>query len=419
MWRLRRFRDWRWNRRQVADLLMLLAFIGILMTPWQGLPRLCGYLLALLILMQADTYRSAFDTRTAWFAGALICYLLLTSFWSDDFDALLALRFAIRALVVVCFLAAYADCVRRGACMTAIGRWLAVAGGLAAMGAIAVFSLDSLPVDRLYGLGQARNPVTASLAFAAVALFAADAFWRGGTAMWRGLTAAAALLAIAAVLLTGSRTGWSALLVGGGALFAAYRTAGVDRWRVAMVAWAAPVGVLLASVGILAVAVAANDQIREWLLPRGDSFRFVIWESILHDLMENGWLAGRGILTDNNVEAASMTFRHPHNMYISVFFQGGIVGLALYLHVLAWTAWSLLRRIAAVAEARLAVALLMGGSAGWLVEGHQLLESPGTSWLFFWIPVATAMGIAWRELSEAGSDAEPGQRRDAIRTRPE
>ena len=385
------------------------------MTPWQGLPRLCGYLLALLVLMQAGTYRSAFDTRTAGLAGALICYLFLTSFWSDDFDGLLALRFAIRALVVVCFLAAYADCVRRGASMAAIGRWLAVAGGLAAMAAIAVFLLGDSPADRLYGLGQARNPVTASLAFTAVALFAADAFRRGGTALWRGLTAAAALLAIAAVLLTGSRAGWSALLVGGCTLFSAYRMAGEDRLRGAVVAWAAPVGVLLASVGMLAVAVAVNDQIREWLLPRGDSFRLTIWESILRDLMENGWLVGRGILTDNSVAAAGMTFRHPHNMYISVFFQGGIVGLALYLYVLAWTAWSLVRRIAMIADARLAFALLMGGSAGWLVGGHQLLESPGTSWLFFWLPLATAVGIAWREATESGSDADPRQHRGVIR----
>ena len=369
----------------MGDLLVLLAFVAVLIAPLPSIPRLATYLLAALVLCSPGLWRAAADSRLAACAAALLAYLVLTGLWSEEPNASDALRMCVRALVLGCFVLAFADSVARGTAHARIGRWFALAGGLVAVAAIGNFLLDPPPEGRLHGLGRVHNSVTAAQAFSVVALVALDAAWRAPSSRWRLLAGASALAATVAVLLSGSRAAWAALPLGVAALALAWTTRSRRRFVGLLAATAAALGVAF-------VALVTSDLAGDYVLPRGDSFRLVIWESVAADIVRQGLWFGRGILTPDDTLLGDLTFRHVHSMYLAVLFHGGIVGCALLAGALGGTAFALVRALGAP-DARLALALLVAGAVFWLTDGRQLVDRVGVHWWLFWLPVATAIGM--------------------------
>ena len=373
------------DRGRRADVLILLAFVAVLIAPLPSVPRLATYVLGVLVLCSPTLWRSAADSRLAAVAGTLLAYLVLTSLWSEEPSTADALRMCVRALVLGCFVLAFADSVARGTAHEHISRWFALAGGLVAVAAVGNFLLDPPPEGRLHGLGRVHNSVTAAQAFSVVALVALDSAWRTAAPRRRLLAGACAVAAILAVLLSGSRAAWAALPLGVTALWLASLTPSRARFTAYLTASAAAMA--------LAVAVlATSDLTRDYILPRGDSFRLAIWESVISDLLRQGLWFGRGILTPDDTLLGELTFRHVHSMYLAVLFHGGILGCVLFAGAFGGTAFLLVRALGSP-DARLALALLAAGAVFWLTDGRQLIDRVGVHWWFFWLPVATAMGI--------------------------
>lgn len=380
----------------MGDLLVLLAFLAVLVAPLPSIPRLITYVLGVLVLCSPPLWRAAAASRLAACAAALLAYLVLTSLWSEDPRASDAARTVVRGLVLCCFVLAFADSVARGAAHRHIGQWFALGGGLVAVAAIGNFLLDPPPEGRLQGLGRVHNSVTAAQAFSVVALVALDAAWRTTAPRWRLLAGACALAATLAVLLSGSRAAWAALPLGVAALWLASTTPSRARFT-------GYLGATAAAMAVVVAVLATNDLTRDYLLPRGDSFRFAIWESVVADVARQGLWFGRGILTPDDTLLGELTFRHAHSMYLAVLFQGGIVACVLFAAALGGTAFTLVRALGSP-DARLALALLAAGAVFWLTDGRQLIDRVGVHWWFFWLPVATAMGIG------AGSERDTAPR---------
>ena len=342
-------------------------------------------------------WTAAAGVRLAWCAAALLVYLVLTSFWSQGVDASGLARICVRALVLGCFVVALAECVRRTDVHDRIGRWFAVIGGGVAAAAIAGFLIESPPEGRLHGLGRVHNSVTAAQAFTVVALFALDATLRAPSARWRALAGFSALAAALAVALAGTRAAWAALPLGCAALLLAHRTSSPARF-------VATLGAGAAALALVAAVLATSEPTRDFVLPRGDSFRLTIWESVVADAARQGLWFGRGILTPDDTVAEGLTFRHAHSMYLAVFFHGGIAAGALFAVTLGGTAVALVRRLP-LPDARLALALLAAGAVFWLTDGRTLVDRVGVHWWLFWMPVATAIGIATRD----GREPAPGK----------
>ena len=376
------------DRARVRDGLILLAFVAVLIAPLPSIPRLLTYVLGAVVLCSPALWRTVAGVRLAWCAAALLAYLLLTTQWSEGANATDTLRLGVRALVLCCFVVALADTVVRGALHHHIGRWLAVVGGLAALAAITSFLLDVPPEGRLHGLGRVHNSVTAAQAFSVVTLFALDAARRAPTQRWRLLCFAGAVAAVGAVVLAGSRAAWAALPLGCAALLLATKTPSPARFTGSL----ATAGATLA---LIAAVLLASDATRDVLLPRGDSFRFAIWESVLADAARQGLWFGRGILTPDDLHIDGLAFRHVHSMYLAVFVHGGLAALLLFAATLGGTATALVRHLRHP-DAALALALLASGAVFWLTDGRQLVDRVGVHWWFFWWPVATAVGIGVR-----------------------
>ena len=380
------------GRERLADLLIALAFAAVLFSPLGALPRFVTYLLAVLALGRATLWRVSSRAPLGWAAGLLLGYLLLSLLWAEAVEPALATRMFVRAAVLACFLVALADCVRRGETHRRIGCWFAVCGGAAAVFAIAEFWLRPPEMGRLLGTGQIRNELIAAQAFTVCFLFALDGLQRrargGSFAQNRvvvGLLVASAAASAVAVALAGARTCWLALLVGTGVLLLASRVQRPMRLLCFGALW-------LAVLAGLVCALVWTDGTREWLLPRGASFRPVIWQAVFSDTVANAMWFGKGLSADGHVVAAGFAFLHPHSMYLSIFHQAGVFGLALFGALLAGTAASLLRWLRSP-DARLALALLAAGAVVWLFDGHQLVHKVGVVWWLFWFPVATAIGL--------------------------
>ena len=152
---------------------------------------------------------------------------------------------------------------------------------------------------------------------------------------------------------------------------------------------------MLSLVVVVTGVALLNDQLTSLLLPRGDSFRLQIWSAALEQVQGN-WFAGLGILTQDDLEIGGLVFHHPHSMYLSLLYQGGIVALGLYVGLIGWTLVTLIRNYE-YADAKLALSILALALTAHLLDGHELVDKVGSSWFLIWLPVAMAVGLRWAE----------------------
>ncbi|MCY3623633.1 MAG: hypothetical protein OXH68_18230, partial [Gammaproteobacteria bacterium] len=92
---------------------------------------------------------------------------------------------------------------------------------------------------------------------------------------------------------------------------------------------------------------------------------------------------------------------HPHNLYLAVAHQSGLLGLTLMVTVIAVSAHTLFKYYDEPA-AKLGLAIWAMALPGYLLDGHELVDKVGWTWLLFWLPVGIALGIrARRGLEDA------------------
>ena len=375
------------DRIRLNALLIVLCFAGVLALESQSAASYPAYLLAIAMLVRLRRWADVFAVPLMWAVTALLAYLALTCLWSEDAQPSDGLSMLSRAAQVLLFAVAFAECQMRGDLQRWLGRTLAVAGLLAAVAGLALFLMGPSENGRLIGLGQLDNNVVAALVFGVVLILVTDKALCDPGAHWRRFSALGMVVLAAAVLLSDSRNGQIGAVLGVGTLLLAHRVLDRQRFAVAILG----MGVIL--VAALA-ALIANDAGRTLLLPRGDSFRPAIWLATLGAVMDGGLWFGRGILTDDTLVTAAGEFPHPHNMYLSVLFQGGLVGAALFATLIATVVHTLLQHYPH-RDAKLALGILGLALPAWLLDGHELIDKVGMTWFLFWLPVAISLGLAW------------------------
>jgi O-antigen ligase len=161
---------------------------------------------------------------------------------------------------------------------------------------------------------------------------------------WRGVAVAAAVL-VAAGLASENRMLWVALAVGGIAAFAAVAR-GPAHARVSRARTILPL-----VIAVFALAVAASAQYKAQRYYPGEGAleavardeRPIIWESGWQTLLERPWLGhgfGRAIAADTMArritERGSVNqYDHAHNVFLDVGLQLGLVGVLVFVALLA------------------------------------------------------------------------------------
>ncbi|MEM7096810.1 MAG: O-antigen ligase family protein [Pseudomonadota bacterium] len=370
-------------------LLVVLCFVAVLILPSQSRASYPSYLLAILMLATLPAWRDFFNLRIGWVLLCFLGWMALSTFWSEDWTLRRSFSVWVRCLLVFLFVVAVAECRLRGQLQRWMARALTGAGVIVVLAAIGVFFWTDPEDGRLNGLGQLDTHVIAALVFGVVLLFVMRFVSDAQAKSWqRYLGVVIAVAIVMAIYLSDSRNAWVSVTGGAIVFLLAHKVQDPKQF----LAGVAGAGVLLV---VMLVMIANHDQLGPYLLPRGDSFRLLIWQEVIGRL-DGHWLFGRGILTTDDVLQGGIVFQHPHSMYLSVVYQAGIVGLVLFFTVLGWTIWTLMRHYYA-ADAKLALSILALALSAYVLDGHELVDKVGSSWFLIWFPMAIAIGFRWAE----------------------
>ncbi len=382
------FRDLIHDRIRALALLIVVCFASVLMLSSQSRASYATYVLAIAVLATAPAWRDVFQLRLLRWVLALLLWLSLSTLWSDPWSLRDAVSVWTRALLIFCFVVAFAECHWRGELRSWMGITLTVVGAAATLIAIVNFFWTQPADGRLNGMGQLDTHVVAGLVYGVALIFVLDQlFTREHNLALKALLVAVVLIMATAIALTDSRNAWVSVAAAAGLFVASHRIRDRTRLVVVLVTMAVCLGAMLLVLGL-------NEQTRELILPRGDSFRLVIWSNIAERVAAHGPLFGVGITTSDDVQVNGIGFQHPHNMYLAVLYQGGLVGLALFAVVTYQTGIRLLRSLDRP-EAKLGAAVLLLALTSYLLDGHELIDKVGDTWFLYWLPVAIALGYEW------------------------
>lgn len=354
---------------------------------------LATYLLAVYVFAGIARWRALFLDSGLLAVTALLVYLPLTSLWSSPWDARDAFGQITRAALVLAFVVSLAECLQVDWFRQRMTSAVALVGALAALAAIMVFFAESPEDGRLNGLGQLDSHVKAGLVYAAAALCGLT--WLGNATesavIWRVAVGIAVMLLFVAVALTASRNAMACGVAGAVCLLLCQRIAKPSRFILLM-----GLSVAGACTALLAIywLVPGGDS---FVLPRGLSFRPGIWSHYSTHFVEGGLWFGHGVLTDDLTEVDGWPVLHPHNLYLTVAWQGGLLGLALLFVVVAITCRTLFRHYGE-AEAKLGISLWVLALPSYLLDGYELVDKIGWTWFLFWLPVAIGLGLGARDV---------------------
>ena len=395
---LSRWQIWRQRlidyRVPISATLMIVALGSMFVLSSQSGSSFATYLLALYVFAGASRWRALFLDWGFLLMCALLLYIPLTSLWSTPWDARDAFGQMIRATLVVAFVVSIAECMQVDWFRQRMSATLAIVAALAALAAMWVFFTVPPEDERLNGLGQLDTHVMAGMVYAVAALcgFAWLLTAQATPIARRGVLAAVLVLAVA-ILLTASRNAMAGCAFAAICLLLMQRIASAGRY-IAVAALCA-----IGLVGALAATYFLVPGADAYLLPRGDSFRFGIWSGYWNRIAADGLWFGMGVLTDDITEVAGWPVLHPHNLYLAVAWQGGLFGVGLMLALVATTLHTLLRHYAQP-EAKLALAIWALALPAYLLDGHELVDKIGWTWLLFWLPVAIGQGLRGRRVLE-------------------
>ena len=325
-------------------------------------------------------------------AGLLIAWSALTLLWGHD-DGHRTRKFAIDAVCtlgfVIMMLRAWADApfIRRR--LETVLIWAGTANAtIANLLGVLVHSHD----PRMHGWGVTSHPILGAsvmtIAYLAAVSRALD------EARWRAAHLAAAALMMVFILFTGSRGPMLAACVATLFLFAA----GPWRWRT--------LGSVVLAAGawfLLPARIKHHEAVL--LAARGASHRFEIWNRTLR-MVGNHPLLGNGLAA--NLDLPGMTF--PHDLYLSVLFYSGAVGLALFAALAVVVTLRLWRsRTAAGPGWRWMAALWINTLMSGLTDLGQIVKGPGPIWLIVWLPIGLILATSPRPalLARRGESRRP------------
>lgn len=314
-------------------------------------------------------------------------YVMLSSLWSESEKSTIDLV-KIPFFVLLLFYFVMELGRQRFDLLVATVKWaavFAVAAGIYMLGMFFGFGGS----DRFAGYGAFYNPLLVSHVFGFYL-----AWWLGiyfsRCQLFEPLTLVMILVLVALLLATGSRTPLVAMTA------TIFWLAAVARNRQGVLAFAA-----------LVIAVAAILLLApEMLMQRGSSYRTEIWGNVLRQIGEAPWF-GHGFDTPLRIwiEGIPYPFWDPHNLTLSVLFDGGVSGgllwLALYLTVLL-ESWRWRSNPWVMACSATVIYGLMAG----MTEGGAFFSRPKEHWFLIWIPLALLAAVIQQAKATAGATQE-------------
>jgi O-antigen ligase len=376
--------------------LIVVCFVSVLLLSSQSRASYPTYLLALLMLLTIPKWLDVFKVDLVRWVVAILLWLCISALWSEPFVWRETVSVWSRGLLVFFFVVAFAECQVRGQLQSWMAGALTVVGGVAVIAALVNYELTDPWDGRLNGLGQLDTHVVAALVYGVILIFALHVLFGDRSSSWKALAVVTIVAAGLAIALSDSRNAWVSVALGAGTFVLTRRIPDPKQLLLTL----ATLAIVL---GVAVLALTVDETTRAFVLPRGDSYRPAIWTNALQQVLFHGPFFGLGIGTPDNYVYNGIDFPHPHSMYLSLLFQGGLVALAIYLVMIVKTVLILIRNYHRE-DARLSFAVLVLALSSHLLDGHELIDKVGDTWFLIWFPVGVAVGLTWRPQTRAVRD---------------
>jgi len=306
---------------------------------------------------------------------AYMVYLLLSGFWSEPFEWFrLGQKFVI-SVYLLNFIAITHYLVRwNRSLFEHLLQFCIVAATVAAAVSILVFYSDNpFPTKRLSGIGSLTNINEFSVVYGAFALLAMGFALRPGRLPLQLFNFLAVAVFISFAVLGQSRTTLAALL------FALFALAGLTlREQRALIA---TILVILVAAPILIFPDAVVQSMQ-----RGIGLRPQIWSGVWEGI-KSAPVLGHGILAELAIDAGRHTFHNAHSAYLQVFWEGGVIGLALFL-LLLFMALRYSYTLGWRQGDYTVVCMLLFAACVMTTDLDSLIARPRDQWILFWFPLA-------------------------------
>ena len=377
------------SREELLSLLVILSLSAVVILESQSAASYPTYFLALAVFLGASHWTKLLTTPLFWMIFGMLGYLVLSCIWSDDMIWREMLSIFIRALLVFSFVIAVAECCMRPIFLPDLCRKLSIVGGvIVCLSLINYFWL--VPADgRLQGFGQLDAHNIGALVFGVILIFSIHTFLNERAIFWKVIASLFAIFCALAIVLSGSRNGWFSALIGTATLLMAYFICQVRRF---IIVFSSFIGCIV----LLLMGLVFMDSFKDLLLPRGDSFRLSIWSSAIVSTLDQNILIGHGVLTNDNILVeGTREFKHSHNLYLSVFYKGGLIALSM-LFLIIFTVLRILLQNFSNSDAKLALAILALALPSYVFDSHQVMDKVGAVWYMLWLPTGISLSLAWK-----------------------
>jgi len=302
-------------------------------------------------------------------------YMLLSGFWSKPFDWYLLGQKLTISVYLLSFIAITHFLIRRD------DNWYqrmlqicVLVAAVAALTSLLVFYPENpSPGNRLSGIGSLTNPNEFSNVYGIFALLAMGFALQPRKLVCKVPFLLAIVVFICFAWFGQSRTAFVSMLL---ALLILISLMLKHRRVLYSVVLAVLTGTL---------AVMFPDLLEQALL-RGLGLRPEIWTQIWTEAKAAPF-AGHGLISMVSVDAGGQHFETVHNAYLQVFWQGGVIGLCLFLAVLAVAfryAWMRGRH-----QGDYTVFCMLVFTTCIMMAGvDTLIARPRDQWMLFWFPLA-------------------------------
>ncbi|CAM3668078.1 Membrane protein [Pseudomonas reidholzensis] len=196
---------------------------------------------------------------------------------------------------------------------------------------------------------------------------------------WVEAFAAVVLSVVAVSFVLQTRTA----LVGAAFLFAAWACYALWRFPRQTAPWLLAFAVM----GCIALWLVKDAKWFHNLFARGDSYRIELFQVMVGEWSNCGWLLGCGVdFHTDKLLSGVMPIQHPHNIFVAMGLYTGAISLVLFLVVMAMT-------LVQAARLRdpwgmyLACALVMLN-----FDGSKLIGNPDELWPLVLLPAAVVLG---------------------------
>ncbi|QIB52986.1 O-antigen ligase [Pseudomonas sp. OIL-1] len=138
-----------------------------------------------------------------------------------------------------------------------------------------------------------------------------------------------------------------------------------------------------------------STPLGESLVTRADSHRLELWSAYLREWDDCGWLLGCGYSHAGAViDIGGEMILHPHNIFLTMGFYGGLLALGLFIVALFSTLMVALRQRNPWGGVLLLSLVMLN------FDGQKIIASPDELWLLVWLPAMLIVARVHQERND-------------------